>query len=286
MAPSLDNEFAERAARFRQMHHQDLPLVIPNPWDVGSARLLAGAGYEALATTSAGLAASIGVADRCATIKQVLDNVRDLAQATELPLSADMEHGYADDPEGAARSVMASAEAGAVGASIEDLPSPERGLFDRGLAVERIIACVEAARMVDENFMLTARCESFLTAAPDLAETVSRLQAFQEAGANVVYAPGLRTMEQIRAVVSSVDVPVNVVMGLGGPTFRVSELGEAGVSRISLGSSFARAAYGALLRAMDEVTSVGTFGFAKEAVPYSELCSRLDGSGDGGTARL
>lgn len=285
MAPSLDNEFAERAARFRQMHHQDLPLVIPNPWDVGSARLLAGAGYEALATTSAGLAASIGVADRCATVKQVLDNVRDLAQATELPLSADMEHGYADDPEGAARSVVASAEAGAVGASIEDLSSPERRIYDRGLAVERIVACAEAARSIDENFMLTARCESFLTSSPDLAETISRLQAFQEAGADVVYAPGLRNMEEIRAIVSSVDVPVNVVMGLGGPTFRVSELGEAGVSRISLGSSFARAAYGALLRAMDEVASLGTFEFAKEAVSYGELCGRLKESQSDGVGR-
>lgn len=275
MPLELDETFAKRAATFRALHHQDTPLVIPNPWDVGSARLLAGAGFMALATTSAGLAASIGTADREATAEQVISNVAELAQATDLPLSADMENGYADDPLGAAQSVLASAAAGAVGASIEDMATPERGLYDSGLAIERIVACVEAARSVDENFMLTARCESFNTPSPDMAETIRRLQAFQQAGADVVYAPALVTLEQIKTVVTSVDIPVNVVMGLGGPTFSVTALGEIGVARISLGSSFARAAYGALLRAIDEVALLGTFEFAKEAVPYNKLCSLL-----------
>lgn len=278
MELTLDPTFPERAATFRSLHHGDSPLVLPNPWDVGSARLLEGAGFSALATTSAGLAARVGVADGQATLEQIIGNVAELAAATVLPLSVDLENGYGDDPETAAQSVIAAANAGAVGGSIEDLPTPQRGLYDRGLAIERIVACVEAARAIDDNFMLTARCESFLTPNPDMVETVARLQAFQEAGADVVYAPGLRTAEQIQTVVSSVDVPVNVVMGLGGPTFRVEELGELGVARISLGSSFARAAYGALIRAMEEVQMLGTFGFADDAVPYGELCERLDHS--------
>jgi 2-methylisocitrate lyase-like PEP mutase family enzyme len=266
---------AARGRRFRALHERDHPFVIPNPWDVGSARLLAGAGFEALATTSAGHAASAGVADGDLCVTDTLEHVALIANATELPVSADLEQGYGATPEDVAATIRNAAAAGAVGGSIEDLDGRGGDLFDIGLAVDRIAAAVGVARSLPFDFVVTARCESFGIGRPDLAATIARLQAYQSAGADVLYAPALATSEQIAAVVSSTDRPVNVVMGLGTPTFTVDHLGELGVRRISVGSALARAAYGAFLRAVDEIRSRGTFDFADDAVPYARLCKLL-----------
>jgi 2-methylisocitrate lyase-like PEP mutase family enzyme len=245
--------------------------VIPNPWDVGSARLLAGAGFQALATTSAGAAAAHGVPDGRLTRDAVLTHVAAIAGATDLPVSADLEAGYGDDPEAVAATITAAVAAGCVGGSIEDL-RPARGvLYDRQLAVERIRAAAEAARGLPHDVVLTARCEGMLTGETDLAATITRLQAYAAAGADVLYAPGLTTAQQIRAVVGAVDRPVNVVLGLGPLDLGLDELGALGVARVSVGSALARAAYGALLRAATEMRERGTFAFAADAVPYAEL---------------
>jgi 2-methylisocitrate lyase-like PEP mutase family enzyme len=260
----------ERGERFRRLHEGPATFVIPNPWDAGSARLLEALGFEALATTSAGHAFSLGRADGQAERDAVLDHVATIATATALPVSADLEDCFGGTPDDAAATITAVAACGAVGCSIEDRRR-DGELYELGEAVARVTAAVAAARALDFPFTLTARCEYFVAGRPDLDGAIERLRAFQQAGADVLYAPGLTTPDQIRAVVQSVDRPVNVVAGLTGESLSVAQLEELGARRISLGSTLARVAYGALLRAADELHSSGTFGFAAEATPYARM---------------
>ncbi|RCK29828.1 2-methylisocitrate lyase [Thalassospira lucentensis MCCC 1A00383 = DSM 14000] len=256
---------------FEQLHLRTGAFVIPNPWDAGSARILAALGYEALATSSAGLAFSIGQQDSAARISReaILQNAQDIVNATNLPVSADLENGFGPDPESCEKTISLAAKIGLVGGSIEDATGdPNNPIFDFNLAVERIAAAVEESRK--HPFMLTARAENFLHGKHDLDDTILRLQAFEKAGADVLYAPGLNDIAAIRTVCASVTRPVNVVMGLSGPTYSVSELEQAGVKRISVGGSFARAALGGLMRAAREVKDHGTFTYAKDALSSSE----------------
>jgi 2-methylisocitrate lyase-like PEP mutase family enzyme len=275
---------AEKAARFRALHERPGAFVLPNPWDAGTARLLASLGFEALATTSAGLAFALGRRDmaRAVTREEALANAREIvARAGELPVTADLEDGYEGTPEGVARTVRLAAEAGLVGCSVEDATyEAGRPIRDLGEAVERVAAAVEAARALPFPFTLTARAENFLNGRPDLGDTIRRLQAFEAAGADVLYAPGLPDLDAIRAVCSAVSRPVNVLVGGATPVLRptVAELAEAGARRVSVGSALSRAALGAVLRAGREMAERGTFGFADEAVPFGEA-NRLMGGG-------
>ena len=271
---------ADRGRAFRRLHERPGCFVIPNPWDVGTARLLASLGFEALATTSAGLAFSLGRPDAegALTRDDVLANARAIVGATGLPVSADLEKGFSEHPEGVAETIRLAAEAGLVGGSIEDASgSRDEPIYQFGTAVERVAAAAEAARAVPHPFVLTARAENFLHGRPDLADTIRRLQAFQEAGADVLYAPGLKTREEIETVVRSVDRPVNVVMGLRGVTLTVPELAAIGVKRVSVGSALSRAAMGAFLRAAREIKEQGSFAFAAEAVPFETLNALFKG---------
>lgn len=264
----------EKGLAFRALHQRAGAFVIPNPWDAGSARLLSTLGFEALATTSAGHAFALGQRDGDGGVSraETLANARAIVEATELPVSADLENGFGDDPESAAATIRAASSVGLVGGSIEDSSGDEaRPIYDLALAVERVAAAVEAARGLPAPFVLTARAENFLHGRPDLEDTIRRLQAFEKAGAEVLYAPGLTMLEQIRTVCASVSRPVNVVMGLAGGSFSVQQLAEAGVRRISLGSSLARAALGAMMRAAREIQREGTFGFAAQAIPFAEI---------------
>ncbi|MDR6669704.1 isocitrate lyase/phosphoenolpyruvate mutase family protein [Rhizobium sp. 1399] len=269
---------AEQQAKFERLkalHQRDEAFVIPNPWDAGSARILASLGFEALATTSAGYAFSKGKRDSFASLKrgEILDNAAEIVGATDLPASADLEDGFGAAPEICAETIRLASEVGLVGGSIEDATGdPARPIYDLSQAVERVQAAVEAARKLP--FLLTARAENFLWERPDLDDTIKRLQAFSAAGADVLYAPGLPDIDAIRTVCAAVDKPVNVVMGLKGPRYSVAELSAAGVRRVSVGGSFARAALGALLRATEEVKSSGTFSYAADAIPAATL-SRL-----------
>lgn len=257
-----------RFRRLKQLHDRDRAFVIPNPWDAGSARLLASMGFEALATTSAGFAFSRGKRDSFSALSrdEILANAAEIVAATDLPVSADLEDGFGPSPEACARTVRMACGIGLVGGSIEDATGdPDAPIHDLSLAAARIEAAAGAAR--DLPFLLTARAENYLWGRPDLNDTIRRLQAFSEAGADVLYAPGLPDLAAIRTVCRAVDKPVNVVMGLTGPRYSVAELSEAGVRRISVGGSFARAAFGALMRAAEEVRSRGTFDYANEAAP-------------------
>jgi 2-methylisocitrate lyase-like PEP mutase family enzyme len=269
----------ERAVAFRALHERDQAFIIPNPWDVGTARLLACLGFEALATTSAGYAFSLGQRDNTISREQMMEHVRTIASATDLPVSADLENGFGDDPQTVAETIRMAGDAGLAGGSIEDATSrPEDPIYDLGLAVERVRAAVEAARSFPFPFTLTARAENYLCGRPDLADTIRRLQAFQEAGADVLYAPGLVSKDDIAAVVRSVDRPVNVVMGLQGAQLSLAELSEIGVKRVSVGSALSRAALGAFLRAAREMRESGTFAFAVEAVSYREISAMFGGA--------
>jgi len=266
---------AEKAVVFQTLHQGNKPFVIGNPWDAGSARILTSLKYEALSTTSAGLAFSLGRKDGTAAVSrtEALANAKSIVEATDLPVAADLENGYGHRPEDAAETVRLAAEAGLVGGSIEDATGNEADpiyAFDH--AVERVAAAAEAARALPFPFMFVARAENYLHGRPDLDDTVRRLQAFEKAGADVLYAPGLTTREEIKTVCSSVTKPVNVLMGLkGAPRLTVAELGELGVRRISIGSGFSRAALTAFLQAAREVIDDGTFTFADEAMYISEL---------------
>lgn len=273
----------EKYVRFQHLHAREDAFVIPNPWDAGSARLLTSLGFEALATSSAGYAFAKGKRDSSATLsrEELLANAAEIVAATHLPVSADLEAGFGMAPETCAETLRLACDVGLVGGSIEDASGdPTRPLYDFSLAVERIQAAAEAVR--NRSFLLTARAENYLCGRPDLDDTIRRLQAFSAAGADVLYAPGLPDLESIRMVCAAVDKPVNVVMGLAGPTFSVAELTAVGVRRISVGGSFARAAFGALLRAAQEVRTQGTFGYAKEAIPGATLAALLapEGSQD------
>lgn len=263
---------AEKGAAFRKLHERDSAFIIPNPWDIGTARILAHLGFEALATTSMGYAFSVGKRDGDLSRDEAIAHVAAIASATDLPVSADLENCFADDPKQAAETIRLAAEAGAVGGSIEDATGrPDDPIYEFGYAVERVRAAVATARALPFTFTLTVRAENFLHGRPDLKDTIRRLQAFQEAGADVLYAPGLRTKEDIAAVISSVDRPVNVLMGLQGVLLTLDELSELGAKRISVGSSLARTALGAFLRGAREMREKGTFTFADQAVSPREI---------------
>src|SRR5262249_28929600 len=245
------------------------------PWDAGSAKLLASLGFEALATTSAGSAFSLGKPDGAGAVsrKETLGNVQVIVDATSLPVSADLENGFGDEPETCAETIRLAAKAGVVGGSIEDTTGrSEDPIYPFDLSVERVKAAVRAARGLPFPFMLTARAENFLHGRPDLKDTIRRLEAFADAGADVLYAPGLKTREAISAVVKAVaPKPVNVVMGLVGASLTLNELADLGVKRVSLGSALARTAYGAFLRASEEIRREGSFTFAENAVPFVKI---------------
>lgn len=265
----------EKFTRLKALHAQDGAFIIPNPWDAGSARLLTSLGFDALATTSAGYAFSKGKRDSFAGLgrEELLENAAEIVAATDLPVSADLEDGFGAAPETCAQTIRLACDVGLVGGSIEDATGdPDAPIHAFSLAVERVQAAAEAAR--DLPFVLTARAENHLWGRPDLDDTIRRLQAFSQAGAHVLYAPGLPDIEAIRTVCGAVDKPVNVVMGLRGKSYSVAELAAAGVKRISVGGSFARAALGALMRAAEEVKTSGTFTYADDALPDA-VASRL-----------
>jgi 2-methylisocitrate lyase-like PEP mutase family enzyme len=260
----------EKGSRFRALHERDRAFIIPNPWDPGTARLLARMGFEALATTSAGYAFSAGLQDGAVGRDAMLKHVAEIVAATSLPVSADLENGFGDAPEVCAETIRLAAATGLAGGSIEDVsPRPAGTIYSLEHAVERVRAAAEAA--LPAPFVLTARAENFIAGNPDLADTIRRLQAFQEAGADVLYAPGLKTKEDIAAVVSSVDRPVNVVMGLQGVALDLATLSQMGVRRVSVGSALSRVALTAFLHAAEEMQKHGTFTFANEATSYTEL---------------
>jgi 2-methylisocitrate lyase-like PEP mutase family enzyme len=260
---------AEKGRIFRALHEREGAFVIPNPWDLGSAQLLAQMGFEALATTSGGFAFSIAKPDGGVGRDAMMAHVQALASGVDLPVSGDLENGYGDAPEDAAETVRLAAAAGLVGCSIEDATGrADDPIYEMGLAVERVKAAAEAARALPFPFTLTARCENFLHGRPDLENTIQRLVAYQEAGANVLYAPGLTRLEEISAVVGSVNLPVNV---LATAKFNVNRLAEIGVRRISVGSALARAAYTALLNAAREIREQGTFTYAAGSVSTREF---------------
>ncbi len=262
-SPSV-NAPAAKAARFAALHRGESPLLLPNPWDSGSARLLESLGFDALATTSGGHAATLGRLDGAVTREEAIAHAAAIAAATELPVSADLEDGFADDPAGVAATVELALAAGLAGGSIEDATGrPEAPIHDAGLAAERVAAAAKVAHGGPVRFVLTARAENYLHGVTDLADTVARLQAYERAGADVLYAPGLTDLEDIRAVVAAVSLPVNVLALPGTPP--VAELAAAGVSRISVGSAFAFAALDAVVEAAQELRERGTYGFSDRA---------------------
>tara|TARA_R110002049_G_scaffold41628_2_gene125127 strand:- start:2297 stop:3136 length:840 start_codon:yes stop_codon:yes gene_type:complete len=262
--------------RFKALHEQDGAFVMPNPWDAGSARILTAMGFDALATTSAGYAFSVGKRDSFAGLSQaeILANAQAIVAATNLPVSADLEDGFGALPGACAETVRKAAGIGLIGGSIEDATGDAAApIYDIDRAIERIAAAAEAAR--GKPFYLTARAENFLWGRADLRDTIRRLQAYADAGADVLYAPGLPDIDAIRTVCREVGKPVNVLMGLQGRTYSVQALTDAGVKRISVGGSFARAALGAMRRAAQEVLHDGTFTYAAEAMPDSEIAALM-----------
>jgi 2-methylisocitrate lyase-like PEP mutase family enzyme len=263
---------AEKAARFRALHERAGAFVIPNPWDVGSARVLAGLGFEALATSSAASACALGRRDGGLTRDEALAHARGIAEATDLPVSADLEKGFGDAPAVVAETVRLAAEAGLVGCAIEDSSGdPDRPLYDRALAVDRIAAAARAAHALDFPFLLTARAHNFLYAAPSLDDTIARLRAYERAGADVLFAPGLPDLAAVRAVCAAVSKPVNFMAGIKGKSFSVGELAAAGVKRVSLATSLYRAAMTGFLDAAREVKETGQFRFLDRCVTTQSL---------------
>ena len=255
---------AARAEAFRALHRPGEPLLIPNPWDVGSARLLVHLGFQALATTSSGFAATLGRLDGDTSRDEALSSAAAIAAAVPVPVSADLENGFADEPEGVADTVARACQVGLAGLSIEDTNRHrDEPIYELELAVARVEAAVEAIRAAAEPVLLTARADGFLHGRADLADAITRLQAYQEAGADVLYAPGIRDIESIRTLVSEVDRPVNGLIGPGSPT--VAEMAEAGIARISVGGGFAYAALGGLVDAATELSEQGTAGYWAQA---------------------
>jgi 2-methylisocitrate lyase-like PEP mutase family enzyme len=244
----------QKATDFRALHEGE-PFIIPNPWDAGSAKVLETLGFQALATTSSGFAFTLGRLDGSVTLAETIDHIRALDGATSLPISVDLEHGYGPEPGDGALAITSAAQAGAVGGSIEDY-DPDAGLYDLGHAVERVAAASEAAARLGFPFMLTARAENHIRGNPDLEDTVARLQAYERAGADVLYAPGLRTGEEIKAVCAAVTKPVNV---LAHPGLSMHEIVDAGAQRISLGGALAWTAIGAMAAAVEEMSRLGVF---------------------------
>ena len=265
---------ADRGAAFQAFHARPGTFIIPNPWDAGTARLLASLGFEALATTSLGLANSLGRPDGAGAVTrtEVLDNCRAIAAATDLPVTADLENGYAHEPRAAAEMIRLAAEAGVVGGSIEDATGdPQNPIYDFHLAVERVHAALEVARSLPIPFTLTARAENLLHGRHDLDDTIRRLQAFEQVGAEVLYAPGLRDLDSIRTVVSSLSRPVNVVATTLDPSITAAQLAEVGVKRISVGGSLSRLALASFLRGAREMKDGGGFTWTRDTVPSREL---------------
>jgi 2-methylisocitrate lyase-like PEP mutase family enzyme len=264
-----------RGEAFAALHRGPKLFAIPNPWDAGSAKMLTALGFEARATTSAGLAFALGRPDGegALTRDETLANARAIVDATPLPVSADLENGFADEPEACAETIALAAATGLVGGSIEDATgSTAAPIYPFDQALERVRAAVTAARALPFPFMLTARAENFLHGIPDLKDTIRRLEAFADAGADVLFAPGLTSLDAIASVVKAVaPKPVNAIMGLAGKTFSLSALEDIGVRRVSVGSALARAAFGEFLRAAQEIRSKGTFGFANQAIPFAEI---------------
>ena len=267
----------EKGERFRALHARPSVFVIPNPWDAGTARILTGLGFEALTTTSAGLAFTLGRRDGAVTREETLANAKAIVDATDLPVAGDLENGFGDAPEAAAETIRLAGEvAGLVGGSIEDSTGdPQRPLYEFQHAVERVAAAAEAARALP--FVLTARAENFLRGNPDLDDTIKRLQAFEKAGAEALFAPGLPDLAAVRAVCSALSKPVNFMVGIRGKSFTVAELEAAGVKRISLASSLYRAAMTGLLNAAREVKDKGTFGYLEQSLSTPDLNAYMQG---------
>jgi 2-methylisocitrate lyase-like PEP mutase family enzyme len=260
----------EKAEAFCALHTRPGAFVIPNPWDAGTAKLLAAIGFEALATTSLGLANTLGTAE--VSLDAILENCRTIAEATDLPVSADLENCGADEPEAAARAIGRAAEAGAVGGSIEDSTGdPQAPIYDFTLAVERVQAAVETARALPFPFTLTARAENLLHGINDLDDTIRRLQAFEAVGADVLYSPGVRDIDTIKKVVSALGKPFNLVMGFADPTLTVDQLSAAGVKRISVGGAMSRVALAAFLQSAREMKENGAFTFVTGMAAVKEL---------------
>jgi 2-methylisocitrate lyase-like PEP mutase family enzyme len=263
---------SEKAARFRALHQGPGAFVIPNPWDAGSARILTALGFQALATSSGASAGILGRRDGAISREESLKIARTIVEATDLPVSGDLEKGFGDAPHAAAATIRLAAEAGLVGGSIEDSSgNAERPIYEIKLATERVAAAVEAARALPFPFVLTARSENFLRGKPDLDDTIQRLQAFERAGADVLFAPGLPDLDSVRAVCKAVSKPVNFMVGLKGKSFSVAELQAAGVKRISLGGSLFRATMTGMLEAAREVKEKGTFEYVNRAITNAEL---------------
>jgi 2-methylisocitrate lyase-like PEP mutase family enzyme len=268
----------EKAARFRALHEAPGAFVIPNPWDAGSARILAGLGFQALATSSGAQAGTLGRRDGKVTRDEALAHCRGIVEATDLPVSADLEKCFADTPKEAAETIRLAAGVGLVGGSIEDATGDkQKPLFDLGQATERVAAAVAVARGLSFPFTLTARTENFLRGNPSLDDTIKRLQAFEQAGADVLMAPGLPDLAAVRAVCSAVSKPVNFMVGIRGKSFTVAELTAAGVKRISLATSLYRSAMGGLIDAAREVKDKGTFGYVEGGVSTPDLAAYMQG---------
>ena len=260
----------DKAKAFRALHARDGAFIIPNPWDAGTARLLAAMGFEALATTSLGVANTLGSAG--VNLEAILQNCRAIAGSTDLPVNADLENGGANEPKAASQAIRLAAEAGAVGGSIEDMTGdPRNPIYDFTLAVERVQAAVEVARALPFPFMLTARAENFLYGRKDLDDTIKRLQAFEAAGADVLYAPGLHDLATIKTVVSALKKPFNLVMGFADPTLTVPQLSAAGVKRISVGGAMARVALAAFLKCAREMKEQQSFTWVREMAPMKDV---------------
>jgi 2-methylisocitrate lyase-like PEP mutase family enzyme len=267
----------ELGAVFRRLHKRDAAFIIPNPWDVGTARILAHLGFEALATTSGGYAFSVGKRDNSVDRDETMRHVAAIAAATDLPVSADLVNGFGDEPETVRETIRRAAEAGVVGGSIEDSTGrSDDPIYERELAVERVRAAVETAASLPFPFTLTARAENYLHGRTDLDDTIRRLQAYQEAGADVLYAPGVAGEDDLRTLVASLDRPVNALMGSGGGCLTLTALSEVGVKRVSVGSALSRAALGAFLRAAREMRDHGTFGFLADAASFGEISAMFE----------
>ncbi|MGC1410477.1 MAG: isocitrate lyase/phosphoenolpyruvate mutase family protein [Acetobacteraceae bacterium] len=266
---------AEKAAAFRALHERPGAFIIPNPWDAGTARLLAAAGFESLATTSFGLANMLGRADSTVSRAEVIANCRVIAEATELPVNADLENCFAHEPEAAAETIRLAAEAGVVGGSIEDYSGDRTNpIYDFDLAVARVRAAVEVAHALPVPFLLTARAENLLHGR-DMADTIRRLQAFAAAGADVLYAPGLRNLDEVRDVVTAVNRPVNVVTGWLDPHITLAQLSEAGAKRISVGGALSRLALATFVKAAQAMQLQGSFAWMRDMIGTSELRKML-----------
>jgi 2-methylisocitrate lyase-like PEP mutase family enzyme len=263
---------AEKGKAFRALHTGPGAFIIPNPWDAGTARMLARLGFQGLATTSMGYAFSRGRLDGTVARDEMLKHVSEIAAATDLPVSADLENGYGDSPEIVSEAIGLAASTGIAGCSIEDATGrSDHPIYEKEHATERMRAAAEAARKLPFPFTLTGRAENYLHGRPDLKDTIARLQAYQEAGADVLYAPGLTSKEEIAAVVSSLDRPVNMLMGLRGVLLSLEELSGLGVKRVSLGSSLYRSAIGAFLRGAREMRDSGTFSFTEQGASPREI---------------